>query len=152
MSIISDNIEKFIRELFDDQSNYVDIQRNELAEHFHCVPSQINYVLSTRFTLERGYLIESRRGGGGYVRIVRMDQDKDDYLLELLTEGIGEEIDEKKACHIVDALLDKEIVHPKEAGIMKAVLSKDAISLPEGLKKKVRAQLLKVMLIAVINV
>ena len=68
---ISDNIENFIRELFGAE-NSIELRRNELASYFNCVPSQINYVIQTRFTTERGYIVESRRGGGGHIRITRV--------------------------------------------------------------------------------
>ena len=71
MANISDLIESFLIDLFGDESS-IYISRNELAQYFNCAPSQINYVLSTRFTLDKGFAIESRRGGGGYVTLVRL--------------------------------------------------------------------------------
>ena len=71
MAQLSDTIERFIKDLMSEDA-HVELRRNELAQHFGCAPSQINYVLATRFSVDHGYLIESRRGGGGYVRIVRM--------------------------------------------------------------------------------
>ena len=69
---LSDTIEHFIKELMTQEEPEVELRRNELAEYFSCAPSQINYVLATRFTPDNGYIIESRRGGGGYIRIVRI--------------------------------------------------------------------------------
>lgn len=60
---MSDMIEEFIKELFNEDDEYIEIQRNDLAEHFNCVPSQINYVISTRFKPSQGYYVESKRGG-----------------------------------------------------------------------------------------
>ena len=74
MAQLSDAIEQFIKELMDQEAQ-IELRRNELAHHFGCAPSQINYVLATRFTPDHGYIIESRRGGGGYIRIFRMAQD-----------------------------------------------------------------------------
>ena len=79
MAQLSDSIEQFIKELMDEGSQ-IEVRRNELAQHFGCAPSQINYVLATRFSVDHGYIIESRRGGGGYVRIVRMRERVQEYL------------------------------------------------------------------------
>ena len=70
---MSDVIEEFIKDLFDDDNQLVEIQRNELAEHFNCVPSQINYVISTRFKPSQGYYVESKRGGGGHITIKKVN-------------------------------------------------------------------------------
>ena len=70
---MSDVIEEFIKDLFDDNNEYIEIQRNELAEKFNCVPSQINYVISTRFRPSQGYYVESKRGGGGHIRIKKIN-------------------------------------------------------------------------------
>ena len=85
MAQLSDSIEHFIKELMSGGTQ-VDLRRNELAQHFGCAPSQINYVLATRFSLDHGYIIESRRGGGGYVRIVRMQSRAEKNFLETLLE------------------------------------------------------------------
>ena len=79
MAQLSDSIERFIKELMD-EGTQIEVRRNELAQHFGCAPSQINYVLATRFSVDHGYIIESRRGGGGYVRIVRMRERVQEYL------------------------------------------------------------------------
>ncbi|MEL7601687.1 MAG: CtsR family transcriptional regulator, partial [Bacillota bacterium] len=83
MSVLSDSIELFIKELLD-QSDEVSLQRNELAQHFNCAPSQINYVLATRFTPDKGYIIESRRGGGGYIRVLRLSVETSEHLFRLV--------------------------------------------------------------------
>ena len=81
---ISDMIEEFIKDLFDEQNEAIEIQRNELAEQFKCVPSQINYVISTRFKPQQGYYVESKRGGGGHITIRKVKSDKEDYLLHII--------------------------------------------------------------------
>lgn len=92
MANLSDIIEGFIKEMFEDiPEGILDIQRNEMANHFNCAPSQINYVLTTRFTLERGYFVESRRGGGGYIRIKKLKISEDEFLREIM-DFIGETI------------------------------------------------------------
>ena len=89
MARLSDMIEEFIKALLEESNGQLELQRNELADYFECAPSQINYVLATRFSLDRGYYIESRRGGGGYIRIIRLDMDNNDYIMYLLRERIG---------------------------------------------------------------
>ena len=91
---LSDSIETFIKALLAEDEQSVELKRNELAEYFGCAPSQINYVLATRFTLDDGYVIESRRGGGGYIRIVRVMGSDQQQLMYLINERIGQSITE----------------------------------------------------------
>ena len=91
MAQLSDAIEKFIKDLMEEGAQ-VEVKRNELAQHFGCAPSQINYVLATRFTPDHGYVIESRRGGGGYIRIVRLAATSREELLQSLYQRIGTSI------------------------------------------------------------
>ena len=88
---ISDLIASFIRDSLEDADGVLELQRNDLAERFHCVPSQINYVMSTRFSPEHGYIVESRRGGGGYIRITRVQVDRPTLLMSVIN-SIGESI------------------------------------------------------------
>lgn len=83
MAQLSDSIEQFIKDLME-EDRQIDLKRNELAQHFGCAPSQINYVLATRFSIDHGYVIESRRGGGGYVRIIRIQRANDESSLSVL--------------------------------------------------------------------
>ena len=92
---LSNAIAQMISEMLDEKSE-IEIQRNILAQNLGCVPSQINYVLSSRFTPERGYIVESRRGGGGFIKITRVTYDKDTLLMKVVS-SIGESIDEKNA-------------------------------------------------------
>jgi transcriptional regulator CtsR len=128
MAKISDIIEEFIMALFEEDNGVV-LSRNDLAVHFGCVPSQINYVLSTRFTLDRGYKIESKRGGGGFIRIVKLGEDGRGYLSEL-TEAIGNELPQYRAAQIVDRLLSDGLINEGEVGIIAVALSDKAIKAP----------------------
>ena len=95
MANISDIIEQFIlKTMGDDES--VDISRNELATFFSCAPSQINYVLETRFTVDKGFVKESRRGGGGYIKISKINLDNDEYVSNLILESVGDELSQKR--------------------------------------------------------
>jgi len=142
---LSDAIEKFIKELLEDGAQ-VEVKRNELAQHFGCAPSQINYVLATRFSVDHGYVIESRRGGGGYVRIVRMHQSPEGNLLSVLLSRIGNEIDEDSAVAIIAHLLERKMVTVNEAQIMRAAISHNALALPISAKNVLRAAVLRNML------
>ena len=141
MAVLSDHIESFIKALLeDDGQGVVEMQRNELAQYFRCAPSQINYVLSTRFTVERGYIIESRRGGGGYIRVAKLDVNRDEYLHYLVTEGIGEGLYEDEAAHILLRMQEQQLVTPKEAGLMRAALTDRALGVPSPIRERVRAR------------
>lgn len=143
MSKISDTIEKFITQSMN-ESGYVDISRNSLAEYFSCAPSQINYVLDTRFTVDRGYVKESRRGGSGYIRITKIQtNDSNAYLNGLIHGSVGEEISEKRMLQILDKLENDRIVSENEKVIVASALSDDSLSMPFTIKDKVRAKAFK---------
>jgi len=146
MAQLSDTIERFIKELMSEDA-HIELRRNELAQHFGCAPSQINYVLATRFSVDHGYLIESRRGGGGYVRIVRMHPRKEGNLLDALLKRVGNSVDEETACAIIQHLLDCKIVNANEAALMRAAIARNALSLPVSGKDVLRAAVFKNMLI-----
>ena len=145
---LSDTIEQFIKELLTQEEQGVELKRNELAEYFGCAPSQINYVLATRFTLDDGYVIESRRGGGGYIRIVRVVSDHGQRLSYLINERIGESIDEASAVRLIGQLVEQKIVSPEEGGVMRSAVSASALSIPipDQLKDAIRARTMKTML------
>ena len=145
MAQLSDNIEHFIKELMCEDAR-VELKRNELAQHFGCAPSQINYVLATRFSVDHGYIIESRRGGGGYVRIVRMRERGEGNLLNMLLKRVSNSIDEDSACAIIAHLLDRKIVTANEAKLMRAAVARNALALPVSAKDVLRASVLKNML------
>ncbi len=141
MANISDLIERFLLSSLE-KSDKINIGRNELADYFDCAPSQINYVLSTRFTLDRGYIIESRRGGGGYVTLLRIG-DKSGILDELGKINISEGISYNRAVQIVDRLSDEKLLTDHENGVIKALLSDKALVAPGIDKDVLRASLIK---------
>ena len=148
---LSDSIEQFIKTMLAQDEQEVELKRNELAEYFGCAPSQINYVLATRFTPDHGYIIESRRGGGGYIRIFRMQQDSREQILYMLNERIGDSIDALSASHLISQLQEREFISSKEAALMNAAISSHALSLPLSaeMKNALRAKILKSMLLDV---
>lgn len=148
MAQLSDSIEQFIKELMCDEA-HIELRRNELAQHFGCAPSQINYVLATRFSVDHGYIIESRRGGGGYVRIMRMQEREEGNLLESLLERVGNSVDEETANAIITHLKDLKLVTVNEAALMRAGVSRNALALPISAKDVLRAAVLRNMLVQV---
>ncbi len=153
MSNLSDVIESFIKELIDNTNNAtVEIQRNLLAQQFDCSPSQINYVLTTRFNNDKGYIIESRRGGGGYVKIFKVDTSTDAHLENILNKSIGSSITYNKACDIVDVFIEKEIISDREQKIIKSAISDRAFGkIYYEDRNKLRADVLKEILLVLLN-
>ena len=149
MARLSDIIENFIKSLLQESEGILELQRNELADYFDCAPSQINYVLATRFSIDQGYYIESRRGGGGFIKIVKLDIEPGDYIHYLITEKIGDRITQRAAETIVTNIQERGIINEREASIMKAALSDKVISIPSTLKENVRANILKAMLLSI---
>lgn len=147
MRPLTDSIEAFIKSLLEDGQEQVDVQRNELAQYFRCAPSQITYVLSTRFTPDHGYIIESRRGGGGYIRIVRIRETPGSNLLYLINQRIGGTISRQDCDAIISQLQENGVVTRGEAGLMRAAVSADAVNLPVAMKDNLRANILRAMLL-----
>lgn len=146
--MLSDSIELFIKELLG-QSDEVSLQRNELAQHFACAPSQINYVLSTRFTLDRGYIIISRRGGGGYIRVMRVETGQDNPLHELACR-IGDALPQREAHAMIGRLFDERLISAREAKLMLSAV--DGCALPtQEMADGARARILRAMLTALLQ-
>ena len=151
---LSDAIERFIKDMMvEDQQEEIDLKRNELAEYFHCAPSQINYVLSTRFTPDHGYVISSQRGGGGYIRIVRIVRENGDQLKYLLNERIGDSILANDAQIVCKQLAEHGTITADDAYLMIAATSQTALSapVPENMKDVLRARVLRCMLLSVMQ-
>jgi len=150
---LSDTIESFIKAMIQEDQPEVELKRNELAEYFHCAPSQINYVLATRFTPDHGYVISSQRGGGGCIRIVRVRQSSGDHLTYLLRERVGERLDAQTAQVLCAQLSERQVISPQEARLMAAALSPQALSapMPEAVKDALRAKIFKCMLLTVMQ-
>ncbi len=142
MANISDIIEQFIlKSLGDDNS--VDISRNELANFFSCAPSQINYVLETRFTIDRGFVKESKRGGGGYIKISKINVDDDNYMNNLILESVGDSLGYKRLTQILDKLEQEKIISKREGEIISSALNEESLSMPFTIKDSIRAKAFK---------
>lgn len=136
MSSLSKQIEEYIKALLQEEAEgVVEIQRNLLSEYFHCVPSQINYVLSTRFTPVQGYMVETRRGGGGYVRIVSLQLDEDDDLQDALTDAVGSQLTQSDSEGLTAYLYQQGVITQREMLLFNSML-KDRVM--TGIEKSQR--------------
>lgn len=152
MSNLANNIEGYLKRLLMlSGSGYIDIKRKELSNKFNCVPSQVNYVLETRFTLERGYLVESKRGGKGYVRIKKLDISPRSSLIHFLRELETGPPEEEKVRGFLLRLFEERVVSLRELKLMEAALE-GLVGLEEGpLKEKLRRNLLREMLLVLLK-
>lgn len=148
---LSDMIEEFIKELWEQDEPEVDFKRNEMAEYFRCAPSQINYVLSTRFTPDHGYAIESHRGGGGFIRIIRLHRDDEEYLKYLLNERLGSAIGAREAKILCLQLAEQGTISKESAELMYSAVNPQSLSvpIPETVKDVIRSKTLRNMLLSV---
>jgi len=151
MAGLSNIIEEFILELLDNTNGVAEIQRNELANYFDCAPSQINYVLTTRFTPYKGYYIESRRGGGGYIKIVKVSLQKNINLSHLLQNIVGDSLTESKSLDIVDTLVLEGIMSHREGEIAKISVSDRSLNCSPEIKNNIRASILKNILLILLD-
>ncbi|THF79058.1 CtsR family transcriptional regulator [Cohnella fermenti] len=151
MRNISDLIEQYLKQILAvSQGGAVEIQRSDLAEKFSCVPSQINYVIGTRFTIEKGYYVESKRGGGGYIRIQRVDLPNLEAVQRHIQITVGEQIDQSAAEGLIYQLEEARYLSPREAHLLKAAMSRDVLQLKLPARDELRARLLRAMLVALL--
>lgn len=149
--MLTDYIAQIIDEMLNESGGDLEIKRNEMATKIGCVPSQISYVITSRFTPERGYIIESRKGGGGCIRIVRKQMHKNEYLMHFFY-AIGDRITENEAVAYINNLLGQDIVSPREAVMMNGALSNSALSaLPRPVRDEARAGIFKHMVLSIMQ-
>lgn len=151
MAKLSNSIEEFINSLLEDSDGTLEIQRALIADRFNCAPSQINYVLTTRFTPYKGYYVESRRGGGGYIRIVRLEVESSKSTLQVFNDEIGDSITKDKADQLIEELLRREYINRKEYEIIKVSISDRSLGLSGDFKNEVRASILKNIILVVFS-
>lgn len=142
---MSDMIEEFIKELFEEE-NKIEIQRNDLAEKFNCVPSQINYVISTRFKPTQGYYVESKRGGGGHITIKKINITKSNYIMHIIA-GIGDKITSQEVGIFISNLLSYKVITEEQAKLLKVATSDNVLIIPNEYRDSLRASIFKNMLI-----
>jgi transcriptional regulator CtsR len=151
MAKLSDIIEDFIKDMLDStQKSQIEIKRNELASYFGCAPSQINYVLTTRFTIDKGYYVESRRGGGGFILIRRISFSENKPFIDIINEKIGDSLTYDAACGILDSLFELSAITERELNILKVSLN-DRVLGSGGNKNKLRAEIVKGILTVILN-
>ena len=147
MRNISDIIEHYLKQaILQSEKGMIEIQRSEMADKFQCVPSQINYVISTRFSLQKGYLVESKRGGGGYIRIKKIPIGSESVFYETLMDMVGEDISQAASIDILSRLTEEEFLTENEYLLMTAVITRDVINISLPLRDQVRANILRAML------
>lgn len=142
---ISDLIEEYLKQVLAEKEK-IEIRRSEMAHQFNCVPSQINYVINTRFTLPKGYIVESKRGGGGYIRIMKIRLSDHDQLLALGDEVIGKELSQKDALSLVQKFYEERLITKREGNIMLAAMSKQALEGCSANAESVRAEIMKTLI------
>ena len=141
-SNMSDIIEEYLKNVLLAQEQ-VEIRRSEIADRFNCVPSQINYVINTRFTVQQGYVVESKRGGGGYIRIMKVNLVDDMDFIDALLEVVPEELSVKQANHILQNLYDNELLSKREAQLLSIAMSKESLTEAEQCSDQLRSNMMK---------
>lgn len=151
MRNISDIIEGYLKAIIEEEEkSAIEIKRSEVAEKFQCVPSQINYVIKTRFTAERGYIVESKRGGGGYIRIIRVQANSNKELIEHILNGIREGASFTMAEDVIHRLEEEEVVSEREARLILAAVDRATIQQPLPERDMMRARILHAMLLTLL--
>ncbi|WP_062196980.1 CtsR family transcriptional regulator [Massilibacterium senegalense] len=146
MRNISDVIEAYLKRILNiSEEKVIEIKRNEIAEQFQCVPSQINYVINTRFTMEKGYVVESKRGGGGYIRIIKVELDNHVHLIDQLLHLIGHQISQHSAEDVILRLLEEDVITKREANMMMSVMDQSLYDHVQNIDE-LRATILKTMI------
>ncbi|MDJ1478453.1 transcriptional regulator CtsR [Bacillus sp. LS15-K4] len=147
MRNISDIIEQYLKQVIDlSNNNVIEIKRNEIADQFECVPSQINYVINTRFTLERGFVVESKRGGGGYIRIIKVKLHDDIDMIDQMLHMIDHSVAQGNAESMIIRLIEEGIITNREAKLMLSVLDRSVLSMDVPSRDELRARILCAML------
>jgi len=147
MRNITDVIEQYLKEHLRLQGeNMLEIKRNEIADRFQCVPSQINYVINTRFTEEKGYIIESKRGGGGYIRIIRVKHQDKSELIDSIIKLIQPKVTQQAALNIIGRLFEKRVITERESKIMSHAIDREVLVFDIPLRDEIRSRILSAML------
>lgn len=142
---MSDIIEAYLKEFLKD-SKHIEIKRSDIADHFDCVPSQINYVINTRFTQEHGYQVESKRGGGGYIRILKIQLTSEADQIDQMLDLIGDQLSYRNGVNIIETLIEQQIITKREGRLILSVIEKSVLHTISNQDQSARAMLLKTFL------
>ena len=144
---MSDLVAQHILSMLDESGGIVELRRNELAGDLGCVPSQINYVITSRFTPEQGYIVESRRGGGGFIRITRVKMDKSTAIMHIVN-SVGDTLDRATAEIMIKNMYSQSVIDLASARLMAAALSERVFrEVPKDYRDVLRARIFKNMLL-----
>lgn len=147
MSSMSNIIEQYLKQILQAKGkNIIEIKRNEVADRFKCVPSQINYVINTRFTAEKGYIVESKRGGGGYIRIIRLQYRDEAQLIDEIINLIGLGLTQQSAANIIGRITEEELITKREAEMMLSAIERDTLGVQLPVRDELRARVFIAML------
>ena len=146
---MSDMIEDFIKDLFE-EDDLVEIQRNDLAQKFNSVPSQINYVIATRFKPSQGYYVESKRGGGGSIKIKKVNITKSNYFMHIIN-SIGDSLTAQEVDIFISNFLSYNMVNTIEAKLLKVATSDNVLKIEQPTRDELRARIFKNMLVNLIE-
>ncbi len=146
---MSDMIEEFIKELLQEDDS-IEIQRNDLAEHFNCVPSQINYVIATRFNPSQGYYVESKRGGGGHITIKKVTVTKSNYFMHIIN-NIGNTLTKQEVDIFINNILSYGMIDETQAKLLKVATSDNVLTVTQPTRDEIRAKIFKNMLINLVE-
>ena len=139
---MSDLIENYLKNVLH-KNETVEIRRSEIADQFNCVPSQINYVINTRFTIQQGYVVESKRGGGGYIRIMKVNLVDEMDILNALGDLVPEELSVREGNHLLQNLYENELITKREAQMMSLMMEKDTFSSNVKNAAEIRSNMMK---------
>ena len=152
MSSLSDQIERYLRKQISKYQGKVKIKRNQLAENFDCAPSQINYVLDTRFTIEKGYVVESQRGGGGFIRIIRVTLNSNKEVIQKVINKLDRAISQREAHGIIKRLYDNDLISERESYLMERAVDRNVLGISSPERDHLRGRILKNMLEVIFKV
>ncbi len=146
MSTLASRIEYYLQDLIKRKQGRLRIQRSKIAARFDCVPSQISYVLQTRFSPERGYIVESQRGGGGYIEIIKIEDEMPRELLSSIYRALDGGASQQQAFDLLHRLKEENLLTPREERMLKSIIHRETLKIPLPYRDMVRGRILRVVI------